>query len=115
MNLLHRPAAAFTRALPIVLALTVLSGQIVDKTTGQPLAGVDVSVAGNTKIAPARSNETGRYTLRGLSHGRVTLSVSSDDVPPQTFAVVIGGGPTQHFTITACSTTLDYSCAAALP
>jgi hypothetical protein len=99
----------------LLLALTVLTGQIVDRTTGQPLVGVDVSAQGSAKVTPARTNDSGRYALRGLTHGRYTLTVTSDDVPPQTFQVVVGAGPTQHFNITACSTTLDYSCAAALP
>jgi hypothetical protein len=115
MSLSQRRAAPFGHWLSFALAVTVLSGQILDRTTGQPLAGVDVSVQGSAKIAPARTNDAGRYALRGLARGRYTLGISSDDVPPQTFAVVVGAGPTQHFNITACSTTLDYSCAAAQP
>jgi len=96
----------------VALALTILTGQIVDRTTGQPLTGVDVSIAGAAKVAPARTNDAGKYTLRGVAPGKYTLSVSSDDVPPQTFAVVVRAGKSQQFNITACSTTLDYSCAA---
>jgi hypothetical protein len=99
----------------VLLALTVLVGKIVDRTTGQPLTGVDVSAGGGAKIVPARTDDAGRYTLRGLAPGKYTLSVSSDDVPPQTFDVKVRAGKSQQFNITACSTTLDYSCAAALP
>jgi hypothetical protein len=115
MNSLQLSTGLLSRRLCVALAVTLLSGQIVDRTTGQPLAGVDVSVAGSAKIAPARTGDAGRYTLRGLRPGRYTLNVSSDDVPPQTFAVVVGSRPTQRFNIIACSTTLDYSCAAAFP
>jgi protocatechuate 3,4-dioxygenase beta subunit len=99
----------------VLLALTVLVGKIVDRTTGQPLTGVVVSAQGAAKITPARTDDSGRYTLHGLAPGKYTLSVSSDDVPPQTFDVKVHAGKTQQFNMTACSTTLDYSCAAALP
>ena len=39
-----------------------------------------------------------------------------DDVPPQTFEIVVhAAAKPQRFDMTACSTTLDYSCAAAQP
>jgi hypothetical protein len=99
----------------LLLALTVLAGYVVDRTTGQPLTGVDVQVEGGAKVAPARTNDAGKYTLRGLAPGRYTLTLRSDDVPPQHFEIVVRAGKAQQFNITACSTTLDYSCAAANP
>jgi hypothetical protein len=94
----------------------VLAGKIVDRTTGQPLTGVDVSAQGAVKVAPARTNDAGHYTLHGLAPGKYTLTVSSDDVPPQTFEIVVhAAAKPQRFDMTACSTTLDYSCAAAQP
>ena len=99
----------------LTLAVAILSGNIVDKTTGQPLTDVEVRVNGAGGVTPAHSDAAGHYTLRGLSPGRHTLTLSSDDVPPQTFEVVINGNKPQHFDMTACSTTLDYSCAAAQP
>ncbi len=109
-----RPSVASTYA-SVVLVLTILVGQITDRTTGQPLTGVDISVQGGAKITPTRSNDAGGYTLRGLAPGRYALTVSSDDVPPQTFEVIVHNAKSQHFNITACSTTLDYSCASATP
>jgi hypothetical protein len=98
-----------------LLAMTILAGQIVDRTTGQPLTGVDVRLAGGANVAPARTNDAGQFTLRGVPPGHHTLTVTSDDVPPQTFDVVVKAAKLQHLNITACSTTLDYSCAAATP
>jgi 5-hydroxyisourate hydrolase-like protein (transthyretin family) len=105
----------FARCAPL-LALTILVGHVVDRTTGQPLTGVDVSVTGTAaKIAPTKTNDAGTFKLRGLATGTYTVTVSSDDVPPQTFSVVVHATKEQRFEITACSTTLDYSCAAAMP
>jgi 5-hydroxyisourate hydrolase-like protein (transthyretin family) len=102
-----------SRAL-LAAVLAVLTGHVVDRTTGQPLIGVDISAASGAKTVTARSDDGGRYTLKNLPAGSYTLTVSSDDVPPQHFSVVVHGAKA-HFDITACSTTLDYSCAAAQP
>jgi hypothetical protein len=99
----------------VAFGLVVLMGHIVDRSTGQPLVGVDVSASGAAKISPGKTNDAGQYTLRGMSPGHYTLTVSSDDVPPQTFELDVHGAKVQHFNITACSTTLDYSCAAPQP
>jgi hypothetical protein len=99
----------------VLLALTVLAGKVVDRTTGQPLTSVDVSARGAANVAPAKTGDDGRYILRGLAPGHYTITVSSDDVPPQTFDVSVRAVKMQQFNIVACSTTLDYSCAAALP
>ena len=103
------------RATLVLLALVVLTGRVVDRTTGQPLTAVEVAAKGGVAAAPAKTNDDGHYTLRNLAPGHYTITVSSDDVPPQSFEVVVGAAKTQHFNITACSTTLDYSCAAAVP
>ncbi len=87
--------------------VAVLAGTITDKTTGQPLAGVEVSVG----AAHATSHADGSYRLGGLKPGATTLTVSSDDVPPQRFPVRIGRATT-HADLTVCSTTLDYNCGA---
>lgn len=99
----------------VLLVLTALTGLIVDRTTGQPLTGVDVSAQGAAKVAPGRTNDAGAYTLRDLTPGSYTLTISSDDVPPQTFKVSVRAAKSQRFNITACSTTLDYSCASVTP
>ncbi len=98
----------------VALALAILVGNITDRTTGQPLTGVDVTVQ-SSSAQHARSNDAGTYTLGNLHPGRYTLTLRSDDVPPQTFEVVIGTAKTQRLNIIACSTTLDYSCASTQP
>jgi hypothetical protein len=87
--------------------VAVLAGTITDKTTGQPLADVVVSVG----AAHATSRADGTYRLSGVKPGPATLTVSSDDVPPQRFPVKIGTATTRA-DLTVCSTTLDYNCGA---
>ena len=89
------------------LTLAVLLGTITDRTTGQPLSGVLVTVG----AAHATSHDDGSYKLSGVAPGRVTLSVSSDDVPPQRFPVTAGASTTR-VDLRVCSTTLDYNCGA---
>jgi protocatechuate 3,4-dioxygenase beta subunit len=87
------------------LALAVLLGTITDRTTGQPLSGVLVTVGS----VHATSHDDGSYKLSGVAPGRLTLSVSSDDVPPQHFRVTVGSSTTRA-DLRVCSTTLDYNC-----
>lgn len=96
---MHRTASLLT------IALAVLIGTITDRTTGQPLGGVSVSIGS----AKTTSHDDGSYRLTGLAAGRVTLTVSSDDVPPQHFPVTLGSGTTRG-DLRVCSTTLDYNC-----
>ena len=98
-----------SRSLPLLAAAAVvLSGHVTDKTTGQPLAGVHVAAAGPQRAA-ATTNGDGAYRLPALRPGRYTLTLSSDDVPPQSFTVTVHGTK-QTFDVVACSTTLDYAC-----
>ncbi len=92
-------------ALAATLLVAVLAGTITDKTTGQPLAGVVVTVASSH----ATTHADGTYRLSHVKPGPATVSVSSDDVPPQHFSVTIGSATT-HANLTVCSTTLDYNC-----
>ncbi len=92
-------------SLLATMLVAVLAGTITDKTTGQPLAGVVVAVG----AAHTTSHADGSYRLSGVKPGPATLTVSSDDVPPQRFAVTLGPATT-HANLTVCSTTLDYNC-----
>lgn len=87
------------------LVLAVLIGTISDRTTGQPLSGVHVSLG----TAHATSRDDGSYRLTGVKPGPATLTVSSDDVPPQHFPVTVGPA-TSRADVRVCSTTLDYNC-----
>jgi protocatechuate 3,4-dioxygenase beta subunit len=93
------------REICIALALVLLSGRVLDRTTGQPLAHVRVS-SGHVS---ATTDSRGRFTLRGLQSGRVDLLLESDDVPAQHASVTLGAGTTYR-DLHACSTTLDYNC-----
>jgi hypothetical protein len=83
----------------------VLIGTVSDRTTGQPLPGVLVSLG----AVHATSRADGSFRLNGVKSGHATLAVSSDDVPPQQFPVTVGA-TTSHVALRVCSTTLDYNC-----
>jgi hypothetical protein len=90
------------------LVVAVLLGHISDTTTGQPLVGVHVSVAGPVS-AKAVTDSNGSYTIRGLKSGTYTLTLTSRDVPTVHHRVTVSGSTTTA-NFKACSTTLDYSC-----
>lgn len=99
-----------SRLAPIAtLVLAVLVGHITDKTTGQPLPGVEVLVTG-AHSAHAYTKADGSYRLAPLPAGKYLVTLSSDDVPTQLFHVTIGSGKQQTLDLVACSITLDYSC-----
>ncbi|HTV92580.1 MAG TPA: carboxypeptidase regulatory-like domain-containing protein [Verrucomicrobiae bacterium] len=105
-------STAYTRTLAsLALALATFSGTLLDKTTGQPLTKVQVHVTGPA-TADATTDAHGRFTLKNLAPGAYTINVQSNDVPPQTFTVKLVGNRITVLTIKACSTTLDYHCAA---
>jgi protocatechuate 3,4-dioxygenase beta subunit len=93
------------RAFALAAFAGVLSGHVLDRTTGQPLGGVHVR-AGR---AHAVTDRAGRYALRGLRAGAVSITLESDDVPAQRLTVTVGAGATIR-DLRACSTTLDYDC-----
>jgi len=103
---------AFIRlAAMLVLALATFSGTLVDQTTGQPLTKVHVHAAGPGS-ADATTDTHGRWLMKNLRPGAYTVTVQSSDVPQQTFTVKLVGNRITVLTIKACSTTLDYHCAA---
>jgi hypothetical protein len=90
------------------LLFTLLLGQITDKTTGQPLHGVQVVLTGATR-AKVRSDAQGRFRIPNVHPGAYLLTLSSDDVLPTHRAVRVHGKQ-MTLQIPVCSTTLDYSC-----
>ena len=95
-------------ALVSVAVLAMLFGRVTDRTTGQPLSGVHVSVTGPSRAA-AVTDSQGRYRASGLRPGTYHLTFQSHDVPAQHRTVTMGKRNVQ-LDVTACSTTLDYSC-----
>lgn len=95
-------------ALSAALVLTLFTGQLLDKTTGQPLAGVRVSGSAQHRIFTATTNGHGIFHLQ-LPAGKYSLHFSSADVPPQERDVTVKGH-SEREKLRACSTTLDYSC-----
>jgi len=101
---------AYTRSLAsLALVLATFSGQLLDRTTGQPLVHVQVHLSGPS-TGDATSNAHGRFTLSQLKPGSYTIDVESNDVPQQSFHTTLAAGRTTTLTIKACSTTLDYHC-----
>ena len=86
------------------MAFVLLAGSIADRTTGQPLGGVTVSVG----AAHTVSRADGSFRLNVTKPGPAVVSVSSDDVPPQQFTVTVG--TKSRVNLRVCSTTLDYNC-----
>ena len=93
----------------LTIVLAAVTGTILDKTTGQPLAGVRVTTAAGDHQVKTRTDAQGRFSLGSLPDGIYTLHLSSDDVPPQTIRLRVAG-KTARLTLRACSTTLDYTC-----
>jgi hypothetical protein len=89
----------------LTIALAIVTGTIGDRTTGQPLMGVGITIGS----AHATTKADGRFRLTGVKPGPATLMVESDDVPPQHFSVKIGA-KTTRVELRVCSTTLDYNC-----
>lgn len=91
------------------LSFALLVGQITDKTTGQPLVGVRVEIAQGTAMLHSVTGTDGRFRLPGVRPGPHTLQYSSADVPPHSVKIDVRA-KNDPLHITACSTTLDYSC-----
>jgi hypothetical protein len=96
--------------LCLAVAFTLLFGQLTDRTTGQPLPGVRIVVSHGHVQRRAVTGADGGFRLAGLRPGTYRLHYSSADVPPHTMNVTVHGAR-QQLDITACSATLDYSCA----
>ncbi len=98
--------------LASALVLAVLYGRVNDLTTGQPLTGVTVSIGAHH----TRTDADGKYRLSGLTPGSYTLTLHSNDVPPQHHHVRVGASAAgTKLDLRACSTTLDYGCASGMP
>lgn len=89
------------------LAVALLYGRVTDQTTGQPLVRVTVTAGSHHGL----TGSDGTYRIAGLKPGRYTLTLQSNDVPPQQASVTVRKGAAKtRADLTACSTTLDYAC-----
>jgi hypothetical protein len=93
------------KEIAVLVALAILTGQITDRTTGQPLSGVNVQVDNKHAV----TDGSGRYAVKGVASGARWVTIGSKDVPSERFRVTIKA-PSTRFDMRACSTTLDYSC-----
>lgn len=93
-------------------AVAVLVGRVTDRTTGQPLPNVTVTVGSHRATTDAQ----GKYRLSGLSPGHYTVTAMSEDVPLQHRSVEVKkNDPQTIVNLVLCSTTLDYGCGGAGP
>ncbi len=101
----------FRRSLaPIAaLALAMLVGRVTDRTTGQSLAGLNVTTIGPTH-AVARTGADGRYMFRHLRPGKYTLVIRGKGVPTVRTRISLAGRTTTK-NVVVCNVALDYSCA----
>jgi hypothetical protein len=88
-------------------------GHVTDITTGQALPGVTVTLDKGAIHRLVKTDTHGAYRFAGIPDGTYTLTLQSKDVPAASRAAVVHGST--RLDLAACSTTLDYSCAAGGP
>ncbi len=92
-------------SLVAMLGVVLLTGRVLDRTTGQGLPNVVVRAG----AASATTDAQGRFIVHDAKLGLTDVTLKSDDVPAQHYSIRIGTGTTHH-DFRACSTTLDYNC-----
>lgn len=86
-------AAAFIAAMPAAAQGTAtISGTITDSTTGTPVPAVQVVVVGSTRGAV--TDDAGRYAIRGLDAGTVTVRAQRIGYRPASRSVTLAEGAT---------------------
>jgi hypothetical protein len=99
-----------SRLAPVAsLLLVMLIGRVTDRTTGQPLPGVEVLVTGKQSVH-TYTRADGTYRLQPVKAGRYLITLASDIVPTQLFHVTVGTETRQTVNLVACSLSLDYPC-----
>ncbi len=69
----------------------VIAGRVVDASTGQPLAGVTVSVGGGN-VPNLLTGPDGQFSFRGLGRGSFTIAARRSGYIPGGFGVMRPGG-----------------------
>lgn len=72
--------------------ISVISGQVVDASTGEalPYASVSITASDDGLVGGAISDETGRFAVRGLEQGNYTVKISFVGYSPQELPLLIG-------------------------
>jgi TonB-linked SusC/RagA family outer membrane protein len=83
-------AAAFAPSLAAAQGTASISGTVSDSASGRPIPSVQVLVTGTTR--GAITDESGRYTLRGLSGGMITVRAQRIGYAPSTRQVSVTDG-----------------------
>lgn len=86
-------AAAFIAAAPAAAQGTAtISGTVTDSASGTPVPAVQVLIAGTTRGAV--TDDAGRYAIRGLDAGSVTVRAQRIGYKPASRTVTVGEGAT---------------------
>ncbi len=95
-------------AVCAAIAFVVLVGRITDRTTGQSLSRLTVTLTGPSH-ASTRTGPDGRYRLRRLRPGLYRLVIRGKGVPTVRTQIKLEGREvTKDFVV--CNIALDYSC-----
>src|SRR5262245_16996524 len=95
MQSIHRPRSLLVAALLLIapgIQAQQITGRVVDQGNGQPMAAVQISIAG-TGIG-ALSQQTGRYLLLNVPVGTHTVTAQRIGFRTQTVSVTVGAGAT---------------------
>src|SRR5919199_5897433 len=100
-------AALGVPRLATAQATATITGQVVDSVARRPVAGVAVTVVGTTRGAV--SDSAGRYALRGVPPGGVTLRTQRLGYSPATRRLTVAAGETvtADLALAATATTLS--------
>jgi len=110
LALLSVPVATVTRPVAVYAQATQqpaqpnagrITGTVTDATSGNPVPNVNVTVVGTQNGAATDAN--GRFTIRGVPNGTVTLRAQRIGFAPTTRTVVVTNGtaPAVNFQLTA--------------
>jgi hypothetical protein len=97
--LLSLVVAALCPAMAYASSMAYVEGKVVDANTGQPLAGVQVTVQSPSGTSQAVSNAQGFYMLWDTPIGQATLSFSHEGFTQSAGFVCLHPGATNTSTI----------------
>jgi TonB-linked SusC/RagA family outer membrane protein len=88
-------------------ASAIIQGSVIDSTSRRPVAGAQIVVVGTTR--GALTDDAGRYTIRGVPAGQLTLRANRLGFAPTERRIGVGVGETvtADFTLRAVATVLS--------